>query len=552
MNFNKTFFLGLVGGALLTLGLGIAIQAAGPSRPGEILAEVGGKKLTRQELQKAARQNWIPVENDEYRLLEQGVGEWLTQELFEKEAKAQNLTVDQLYQKEIWGRVQVSSADTLEHYNKNRELYNEPFETISSQISQELRRNRYAKVKEEYLAGLEKKYQAKVHLKKPDSYVEGLALPSFEKGPLPGSPAEAKSELGAPPSLGPAGAKITITEFADYHCGFCKRVEPTIEQIIKKYPTQVRLVFRHYPLSDTPGQGSFLTHEAAVCAQEQGKFWEFHNGIFHLPGSPQPSDLKAIAQKVGLDGTKFDECLKSGRHQKFLQDEKKEGSGKGVDGTPTFFVNDKVVAGAYPYEHFVQVIEGILDPTKAVAPSAPPPPAPPAVVHFDDLEGRPSLGPKNAPVTLVEFSDFQCPFCKRVTPALEEIMKNYSGKVRRVWRHYPLSFHQDADRMAQASECAHEQGKFWEYHDQLFETQTGPHDNAALIGLADKVGLNKKKFESCLTGGKYKEAVQKETAKGEQSGVRGTPAVFVNGKLVSGAKPYEEFEKIVKAELAKA
>src|SRR3989338_2128908 len=286
MNLNKSFFLGLVGGAFLTLGLGIVIQAAGPSRPGEILAEVGGKRLARQELLKAARQDWIPVENDEYRLLQRGVEKWLSEELFSKEAKAQDLTLDQLYQKEIWGRAQVSQADVLEHYQKNRELYDESFEKISPQISQELRRNRYAKIKEEYLAGLEKKYQAKIYLKKPDSYVEGLALPAFERGPLPGGPAEAKSELGAPPSLGPAGAKITITEFADYHCGFCKRAEPTIEQVLKNYPTQVRLVFRHYPLSDTPGQGSFLTHEAAVCAQEQGKFWEFHNDLFHLSGSP--------------------------------------------------------------------------------------------------------------------------------------------------------------------------------------------------------------------------------------------------------------------------
>ena len=87
MNLNKSFFLGLVGGAFLTLGLGIAIQAAGPSRPGEILAEVGGKKLTRQELQKAVRQDWVPIENDEYRLLQQGVEKWLSEELFSKEAK---------------------------------------------------------------------------------------------------------------------------------------------------------------------------------------------------------------------------------------------------------------------------------------------------------------------------------------------------------------------------------------------------------------------------------------------------------------------------------
>lgn len=192
----------------------------------------------------------------------------------------------------------------------------------------------------------------------------------------------------------------------------------------------------------------------------------------------------------------------------------------------------------------------VRDPSKPMPPPpAAPTPAPKLMVTFDDLEGRPSIGPKDAPVTLVEFSDFHCPFCQRLGPTLEQVMRNFPGKVRRVWRHFPLSMHQGAFHTHEASECANEQNKFWEYHDKLFETQGGLRDDASLIRLAKQAGLNKKKFEKCLAGGKYRDLIQQDIAKAEKSGVQGTPAVFVNGELVVGAQPYENFERILKAKL---
>ena len=258
-----------------------------------------------------------------------------------------------------------------------------------------------------------------------------------------------------------------------------------------------------------------------------------------------------MADQIGLDHSRFDECLKSGKYRDAISADAKEGQSKGVQGTPTIFLNDQTIGGAYPFDHFVNIIDGILSgkpptPQPAVAPPAP------AVVQFNDLEGRPSSGPADAPITLVEFSDFFCPFCKRVAPTLNDLQKNYSGKIRRVWRHYPLPFHTGSDRAHQASECANEQGKFWPYHDKLFEKQGSFSDDASLIRLAKEVGLNQKKFEKCLQSGKYKDLIQKEIAKGSEVGVQGTPAVFVNGKPISGAQPYENFDRIVKEELAKS
>lgn len=563
---SKTFLIGFLGGTLLTLGLGIVIRQTGPARPGDILAEVQGETLTEEGLRKQIGTYLIPVENDEYAILKWGVEEWIQNRLLEKEARAQGISVEELYRSQIWSKVQISYEDIQNYYNKNRELFPQPLETAGPFISQQLRQIEYAKIKEQYLTELRKKYKVKNLLKQPQSFVKGLALPgaarSGQPTPLPSPAAQAaagkieiRSEVGKPPAKGPSNARITMTEFADFHCSFCKKVAGTLDKVFENYPGKIQFLFRHFPLSKTPGAGSFLTHEASTCAQEQGKFWEYHDAIFSLPGAPQEADLGTLAKNIGLDEGRFQECLKSGRYRSVIEEDAKEGERKGVQGTPMIFINDQTIEGAYPYEHFASVIEGILDPTKAKAKAAPPKPIaalPPSVIQFNDLEGRPSLGPQKAPVTLVEFSDFYCPFCKKIGPTLDDLQKNYPGKIRRIWRHYPLAFHTGADRVHEASECAHELGKFWPYHQKLFERQGTPFDDNSLVRLAGEAGLNKKKFEKCLKSGKYKELIKKEIAEGNKAGVQGTPAVFVNGRLVSGAQPYQNFDQIVKRELSKS
>lgn len=175
----------------------------------------------------------------------------------------------------------------------------------------------------------------------------------------------------------------------------------------------------------------------------------------------------------------------------------------------------------------------------------------PRIVSFDDLAGKPSLGSPQAPVTIVEFSDFHCPFCQKVSPVLDRLMKSYPGKIYRVWRNFPLPMHEDAVHTHEAALCANEQGKFWEYHEKLFQTFGIRHSDADFIRLAEDLKLNKKKFEKCLSSGQFRELIRQDIAKGEQSGVNGTPAVFINGKLIAGAYPYEYFDRLVKTELEK-
>jgi len=175
--------------------------------------------------------------------------------------------------------------------------------------------------------------------------------------------------------------------------------------------------------------------------------------------------------------------------------------------------------------------------------SQPQPTAP--SVEFKITKDDHVRGDFNAPITLVEFSDFECPFCGRHYPTMNKILNDYKGKVRLVYKHFPLGFHPNARKAAEASECAGEQGKFWEYHDKIFENQSSGLSIEKFKQWAKDLGLNSNKFNDCLDSGKYAQKVQADYQEGSQKGVNGTPATFVNGQLVSGALPYESFKQII-------
>ena len=173
----------------------------------------------------------------------------------------------------------------------------------------------------------------------------------------------------------------------------------------------------------------------------------------------------------------------------------------------------------------------------------------PASVDDDAVKGN-----KSAKVTIIEFSDFECPFCGRFyTQTYKQLVKEYvdTGKVKYVFRDFPLNFHKNAQKASEAAECADDQGLFWEMHDKLFENQQ-VLDVTSLKKYAKDLGANTKKFDECLDSGKYYSEVQKDLADGQASGVSGTPAFFVNGKLISGAQPFSAFKSVIDAELAKS
>src|SRR6202035_2546559 len=162
--------------------------------------------------------------------------------------------------------------------------------------------------------------------------------------------------------------------------------------------------------------------------------------------------------------------------------------------------------------------------------------------------GFPAMGPANAPVTIVEFSDFQCPFCSRLKPTMEQVRAKYGDKVRIVFRQYPLPMHQNASKAAEAALCANDQGKFWEMHNAMFDDQQGLAVDA-LKAKAAKLGLNAGTFNTCLDTSKHADQVRADIAAGSTAGVSGTPAMFVNGRFISGAVPLDDISKVVDDEL---
>lgn len=162
----------------------------------------------------------------------------------------------------------------------------------------------------------------------------------------------------------------------------------------------------------------------------------------------------------------------------------------------------------------------------------------------------PSRGNAQAKVTIVEFSDFECPFCSKAEESVTQVMDKYGDKVRLVFRHFPLSFHPHAPKAAEAAACAEDQGKFWEMHKILFANQQHL-EVAELKEYATQAGLDASKFGECLDTSKNKAKVDTDQKAGAEAGVTGTPAFFINGKLVSGAQPFSEFQKVIDAELAK-
>ncbi len=373
------------------------------------------------------------------------------------------------------------------------------------------------------------------------------------------------------PSKGAKTAKVTIVAWSDFQCPFCSRVVPTLKQIEDTYAKDVRIVFRHQPLPFH--QNAKPAAEASMAANEQGKFWPMHDKLFANQQALDRPSMERYAQEIGLDMGKFKAALDSGKFRARVEADSAAGNEVGANGTPTFFINGREFVGAQPFEAFKAMIDdeikhadkllasgvkpgqlyekliedGIKNAPAAPAPGQPPPPPPVANI---DIGGAPVKGPKNAPVTIVAFSDFQCPFCSRVVPTLHELEKQYEGKIKVAFKNQPLPFHQNARIAANAGLAANEQGKFWEMHDKMFANQQAL-DRASLERYAQEIGLDMGKFKSALDSNKFDAQVTKDSNEGQAIGANGTPTFFINGRQLVGAQPIEQFKALIDEELKK-
>lgn len=377
------------------------------------------------------------------------------------------------------------------------------------------------------------------------------------------------TELGRSMKGNP-NALVTIVEFSDYECPYCSKVEPTIARILQDYPNDVRVIFTHNPLE--MHKNAPLAAQAAYAAGLQNKFWEMHKLLFANQKRLTRDNILKFAADLKLDQTKFIRDLDAPSTVQIVENNKAEAKKFGFRGTPAFLVNNQPLSGAQPYENFKKAIDEELAEAQALAkqtgltgdalyqelmksykPATKPvkgdtPRKGLEGKIFVDINGAPSYGDENAPVVIVEFTDFECPYCSRANATVKELIENNPGKVRLVFKHNPLSIHKNARLAHQAAEAAAMQGKFWEYYQLLFDNQKAL-SREDLLAYAAQLGLDVAAFEKDLDSDTIKNRVAADISQGESISVKGTPHFFINGTRFSGARPIEDFQKALNAEL---
>ncbi len=380
-------------------------------------------------------------------------------------------------------------------------------------------------------------------------------------------------------ALGDPNAPLTIVEFSDYQCPFCLRhFQQTMPQLKAEYidTGRVYYVFKDFPIISLHPVAPRI-HEAARCAGEiagSDGYWQAHDSYFNnsqqLRDLPQPDLDNKLVQLTGaveIDEAAMRECLDSGRYTDAVNADLAEGQSLGVNGTPGFFVNGYPVPGAQPYEVFQQVIALAEEGRLAEAYSQAPGPndgkaqatATALAVQPADvpLGEEPAKGSPDAPITIVEYSDFQCPFCLRHFQQTLPQLQSYidAGQVRYIFKDFPIhSIHPQAQKAHESARCARELGgneAFWTMHDLLFMNQEQWAGNANHVAvfksLATEMELPQAEFDECLDSGRFADAVNTQVNEGVQLGVRGTPSFFINGQSLVGAQPFAVFQQAIEA-----
>ncbi|GMV38743.1 MAG: hypothetical protein AMXMBFR64_04590 [Myxococcales bacterium] len=361
---------------------------------------------------------------------------------------------------------------------------------------------------------------------------------------------------------GAAEPLVTIVTFSEFQCPFCARVLPTMKQLLDAYPNDVAVVFKHNPLAFH--NNAVPAALASIAAGNQGKFWEMHDKLFDGQRDLSAENIDKWATELGLDMARFKADMESPETKRQVEEDQKLASEVNARGTPNSFVNGRQMTGAQPFEAFKALVDEELEKAKKLVDGGTPRGGVYAAVIKDgkvfralddtvqsfDLTGVPTKGPANARVQIVEFSDFQCPFCSRVGPVIDEVQSAYGDAVSVTFMQFPLSFHQQAAPAGKAALAAHAQGKFWQMHDKLFANQKelGPEKYEE---WARELGLDMEKWKAAMADPQLDDAIKAQTEQGTKAGVGGTPTVFINGRKFQPPSGYnvESFKAVIEGEI---
>ena len=346
-------------------------------------------------------------------------------------------------------------------------------------------------------------------------------------------------------SEGPPEAPVAIVVFSDFESFPCSRSASVLTGLLGQ-TTNIRLIFKHAPAMTNPN--ALLAHEAALAAAAQGKFWEMHDVLFENQSRLSRADLLKYARDLNLNLPVFQQALDNHTYRPIIERDLAEAKGLGVTATPTLFVNGRRLVGPQGYASLGAVVASAVAgiPKSQTLPEVAAGPA-----QAINLGHAPAKGLASAPVSLVEFSDFECPYCAQAAPIVQHLLAAYPTKIHFAFMHYPLPMHKESPAAHEAALAAGAQGKFWEMHDLLFATQDKlTRDD--LIAKAAQLKLDVPRFTKDLDSHRFKAAVEADRQEGDRLGVDGTPFFFINGHGISGALTLADFKRLIDAALKEA
>jgi protein-disulfide isomerase len=309
-----------------------ALRAQVVAQSDVVVAEVSGRNLTANDLQQKENGKLLQARYQYYMAQRKALENLIDDQLLANAAQAQSLTVDQLLEKEVYKQVKDPTEEQLQVTYEVIDT-KESYEAVRPQVLEHIREGRRDKAKAAYIDGLRKQANITVLLMPPETSVD-----------IAGSDVR-----------GPRDAEVMVVEFADYECPYCEKVNPYMQQLRKEYGDKVAIVFKDFPLP--MHHKAQKAAEAARCAGEQGKFWQYHDVLFNSGGALGVPQLKEHARVLKLDGERFDQCLDNGEMAAVVKKDLEEGKSLGLTGTPSFFVNGHFFSGAVDYGLVKQMVE---------------------------------------------------------------------------------------------------------------------------------------------------------------------------------------------------
>ncbi len=311
--------------------------SAGGSAPGGVAATIGGVAITMDELNAAAKSQLQKVDTEVYQIRKRVLDDLIEEKLVEEAAKKKGVSVEKYLAEELDSKVAAPSEEEMKAlYDSSKDRLGKSYDEVKGQISDYLTTNRKMRAKADLMASLREGAEVKINIEPPRIVIDVK-----------------DAEV-----MGEKGAKIQLIEFSDYQCPFCKRVRPTIWRLMDEYKGKISYVFLDFPLSFH--KEAKKAHEAAHCAGDQGKYYDYNRKIFDNQTKLGVDDLKGYAKELGLNAAEFDKCLSTDKFAKRVEQNMKTGAGAGVTGTPAFFINGILLSGAQPYDSFKEIIESEL------------------------------------------------------------------------------------------------------------------------------------------------------------------------------------------------